>query len=102
MESRICRLFLKAVTATGILICSVNATRALAEEAQQKTEAEEKKQNAENRKINCENARKNLEQLNYGGHRLTQLPDGSYQRMDEKQKQAQVEKNKKAISEYCD
>jgi len=35
MESRICRLFLKAVTVTGILVSSVNAPAILAEEAEQ-------------------------------------------------------------------
>lgn len=35
MESRICRLFLKAVTVTGILVSSANAPAVLAEEAEQ-------------------------------------------------------------------
>ncbi|MEN8762787.1 MAG: hypothetical protein ABF290_10165, partial [Thiogranum sp.] len=35
MESRICRLFLKAVTVTGILVSSVNAPAILAEQAEQ-------------------------------------------------------------------
>jgi hypothetical protein len=69
---------------------------------QQKAEAEEKKQAMENRKINCANARKNLEQLSYGGHRLMHMPDGSYQRLDEEQKQALVKKNQDAVKEFCD
>jgi hypothetical protein len=71
-------------------------------EKQRKMEAAQKQQDAENRKINCENARKNIERLNYGGNRLMHMPDGSYQRLDEKQKQEQLEKNQKAIKEFCD
>ncbi len=74
----------------------------LAEESKQKAEAEQKQQNAKNRKINCENARKNIERLNYGGNRLAEMPDGSYERLDEKKKQAAIAKNKKAIKEFCD
>jgi len=74
----------------------------LATEAEQKAEAEKQQQNAENRKINCANARKNLEQLSYGGNRLVHMPDGSYQRMDEKQKQAEIKKNQDAVKEFCD
>ena len=71
-------------------------------EKQRKTETAQKQQEAENRKINCENARKNIERLDYGGNRLVHMPDGSYQRLDEKQKQEQIEKNQKAIKEFCD
>ena len=71
-------------------------------EQQHKAEADEKKQVAENRKINCANARKNLEQLGYGGHRLMHMPDGSYQRLDEEQKQALIKKNQDAVKEFCD
>jgi hypothetical protein len=71
-------------------------------EKARKTEAAQKQQEADNRKINCANARRNLERLNYGGNRLTHMPDGSYQRLDEKQKQEQVEKNQQAIKEFCD
>lgn len=74
----------------------------LAEEAEQKAAAEQEKQDAENRKINCANAKSNIEKLNQGGHRLTQMPDGSYQRLTEKQKQAEIKKNKDAIKEFCD
>ena len=74
----------------------------LATEAEQKAETEQKKQDAENRKINCTNAKNNLEQLNMGGHRLTRMPDGSYERLEEKQKQALISKNEKAIKEFCD
>lgn len=72
------------------------------EQNKRKTEAAKKQQQAANRKINCDNARKNIEQLNYGGNRMIKMPDGSYQRLDEKQKQAQLEKNRKAIEEFCD
>lgn len=74
----------------------------LAEEAKQKSEAEQKEQNAENRKINCTNARNNLEQLHLGGHRLTRMPDGSYKRLEVKQKLALIKKNEQAIKDYCD
>jgi hypothetical protein len=73
-----------------------------AADQQRKAEAAQKQQDAENRKINCANARKNIEQLNYGGNRLVHMPDGSYQRLDEQHKQAQIEKNRKAIKEFCD
>jgi hypothetical protein len=71
-------------------------------EQQRKAETAQKQQEAANRKTNCENARKNIERLNYGGNRLMHMPDGSYQRLDEKQKQEQLEKNRKAIKEFCD
>jgi len=74
----------------------------LATEAEQQAESEQKKQDAENRKINCTNAKNNLEQLHMGGHRLTRMPDGSYERLEEKQKQALISKNEKAIKEFCD
>jgi len=74
----------------------------LATEAEQKAETEQKKQDAENRKINCTNAKNNLEQLHMGGHRLTRMPDGSYERLEEKQQQALISKNEKAIKEFCD
>jgi len=74
----------------------------LAEEAEQKAAVEQKKQDAENRKINCANAKSNIEQLRQGGHRLTRMPDGSYERMDEKQKQAEIAKNKQAIKDFFD
>ena len=44
----------------------------------------------------------NIERLNYGGNRMVHMPDGSYQRLDEKQKQEQLEKNRKAVEEFCD
>lgn len=74
----------------------------LAQEAEQKAKEAQKEQDAENRKINCQNAKNNLEQLNLGGHRLTQLPDGSYERLDEKQKQAEIKKNQQAVKDFCD
>jgi hypothetical protein len=68
---------------------------------QQEAKTAQEKQNEEYRKINCENAKYNIEQLNLGGHRLTRMSDGSYQRLDEEQKQAAIAKNEKAIEEYC-
>lgn len=65
-------------------------------------EAAAKKQNAEIRKQNCATARKNLTQLGYGGNRLAQMPDGSYQRLDEAEKQKMIKKNEDAIKEFCD
>lgn len=73
-----------------------------AAEQQGKDEAARKQQVAANRKLNCENARKNIEQLNYGGNRLMRAPDGTYQRLDEQQRQQQIEKNQQAITEFCD
>jgi Domain of unknown function (DUF4124) len=72
------------------------------EQNQRKAEAEKQKQAAANRKMNCEIANRNIEQLNSGGNRLIKMPDGSYQRLDEKTRQAQIEKNQKAIKEFCD
>ena len=72
---------------------------------QQKAAKEEtaaKKQNAEIRKQNCENARNNITQLNYGGHRLAEMPDGSYERFSEEKKQEMIKKNEDAIKEFCD
>ena len=72
---------------------------------QQKAAKEEtaaKKQNATIRKQNCENARSNMTQLDYGGHRLARMPDGSYERLTEEQKQEMIKKNQDAIKEFCD
>jgi hypothetical protein len=74
----------------------------LAEQADQKAEAEKLKQEADNRKINCANARQNLDNLNLGGHRLSQLPDGSYERLSEEKRQELITKNKQAIEDFCD
>ncbi|MFQ5645012.1 MAG: DUF4124 domain-containing protein [Thiogranum sp.] len=73
-------------------------------EARETAEAEAaaKKQNAEIRKQNCANARKNITQLGYGGNRLAQMPDGSYKRLDEAEKQKMIKKNEDAIKEFCD
>lgn len=67
-----------------------------------KTEAAAKKQNAAIRKQNCENARNNITQLGYGGNRLVHMPDGSYARLSEKEKQEKIKKNKDAIKKFCD
>ena len=67
-----------------------------------KEEAAAKKQNAAIRKQNCENARSNMTQLDYGGHRLARMPDGSYERLTEEQKQEMIKKNQDAIKEFCD
>ena len=73
-----------------------------AAEAEQKAEAEKKKQNAENRRINCENARRNLVELNKGGARLTRMPDGNYERLDQGKQEELVRKNQQAVEEFCD
>jgi len=67
-----------------------------------KEEAAAKTQNAAIRKQNCENARSNVNQLHYGGHRLAEMPDGSYERLTEEQKQEMIKKNQDAIKEFCD
>jgi len=67
-----------------------------------KTDAAAKKQDVKIRKQNCENARDNITKLGYGGNRLTQLPDGSYERLSEEKKQAQIKKNQDAVKEFCD
>lgn len=74
------------------------------EEQQQdaRAEAELNKKNAAVRKQNCANARANITQLGYGGHRLAAMPDGSYERFTEAEKQAMIKKNQKAVEEYCD
>lgn len=69
---------------------------------EQQAKAEEEKQNEENRKINCQNAKKNIGELNRGGHRLMHMPDGSYRRFTEEERQAEIAKNKKAIDEFCE
>jgi hypothetical protein len=74
------------------------------QEAEHKLEAEtaRKQQDIAQRKANCEHARKNMERLeNYGGNRLVQMPDGSYQRLDEERRQSMIEENRKAVKEYC-
>lgn len=68
---------------------------------QKEAEAAEDKKQAEFARTNCENAKKNIEQLNLGGHRLAQMPDGSYKRFSEEEKQAAIAKNKQAIDEFC-
>jgi len=72
-------------------------------EENQKQEAEnaKKKQDAAQRKQNCVNARTNLGRLNLGGNRLMRMPDGSYQRLDATQRQAEIKTNQDAIDKYC-
>jgi len=74
----------------------------LEDQAEAESEAAAKQQNAEIRKQNCANAHKNITQLGYGGNRLAQMPDGSYQRLTEKDKQKMIKKNEDAIKEFCD
>jgi len=92
---------------------SVPATRSLqqqlkaldkrhATEQKQATERKQKQQAAKDRRINCTRARNNLKRLSYGGNRLIHLPDGSYQRLDEKQKQDLLRKNRNAVKKFCD
>ena len=61
----------------------------------------EEQRKEENRKINCKNAKKNIERLTEGGHRLARMPDGSYRRFTEEERQAEIAKNRKAVSENC-
>lgn len=68
----------------------------------QEAEAARNKQDAEQRRHNCQNARSNVEQLSYGGNRMVRLPDGSYERLDEPRRQAELEKYRKAVEEFCD
>jgi hypothetical protein len=74
------------------------------QEAQKKSQAKEdkKRQQAADRKTNCEHARKNLERLSNMGNRRVRMPDGSYQRLDDQKKQALIDKNRKAIKDFCD
>jgi hypothetical protein len=69
---------------------------------QQQAEAAAQQQRAANRKANCASARSNIEQLNYGGNRMMKMPDGSYQRLDENTRQAQLKKNREAVEKFCD
>ena len=76
------------------------------EEQQQKqreldAEAAAEKQKAETIKKNCEITRKNLAGLQMGGHRLTRLPDGSYTRLTEEQRQSRIAEAERHIKEYC-
>ncbi len=76
------------------------------EEQQQKqreleAEAASEKQKAETEKKNCEIARKNLAGLQMGGHRLTRMPDGSYTRLTEEERQSRIADAEKHIKEYC-
>jgi len=65
-------------------------------------EAELEKKNAGIRKQNCANARANITRLGYGGNRLAAMPDGSYKRLTEAEKQQQLKKNQEAVKEFCD
>lgn len=65
-------------------------------------ESDKKQQEAAQRKRNCENARKNIERLNNMSNRRVLMPDGTYQRLDDKQKQQMMDTNRQAIKDFCD
>jgi hypothetical protein len=79
--------------------------KALEEQQQKQTEKEAEaataKQEAETIKKNCEIAKKNLAGLQLGGHRLTRLPDGSYTRLNEEERQSRIAEAEKNIKQYC-
>ncbi len=68
---------------------------------EEKAKAQAQREEAERRQINCENARNNLQRLSSGGNRMVQMPDGSYQRLDQDLKQKQLETNRKAVKTFC-
>mgnify|MGYP001061073417 CR=1 FL=1 len=70
--------------------------RELAERKQQ--EEEKKRELAE---TNCRNAKSNLENLTVATQRLLKMPDGSYQRLTEEQRQEKLQEARKTIDEYC-
>lgn len=72
------------------------------EERKREADATRKQKDAAQRKANCEHARKNIERLeNYGGNRMVQMPDGTYQRLDEERRKTLMEENRKAVKDYC-
>ena len=70
--------------------------KALAEEKRQKEERE-RQLNEEN----CRKARSNLDNLTALSRRLLKMPDGSYQRLTEEQRQQKMEEARKMIEKYC-
>lgn len=74
----------------------------IAEQKAAKAAAKKAKENEKLRKQNCESARKNIAELNRGGHRLTEMPDGEFERLSEEERQSLLRKNQNAEKAYCD
>ena len=67
--------------------------------------AEERRRREEEQRIrqqNCANARTNLERLGRTGRRLVRLPDGSYTRLTEEERQERMRKAQEIIQENCE
>lgn len=69
---------------------------------ERQTEYAKKEEIAKIREENCRVARSNLVILNQGGHRLTQMPDGTYKRLLPEEKEAMIAETKKQIEQNCD
>lgn len=50
---------------------------------------------------NCRNAKDNLENLITASRRLVQMPDGSYVRLTEQERQQRMDEARKHIDEFC-
>ena len=53
------------------------------------------------RQANCATARDNLRKLEGLGNRLVRMPDGSYVRLTEEERQARMAEARKQIGEFC-
>ncbi len=61
----------------------------------------EDKERATQLKRNCDNARKTVQLLERGGNRRYRMPDGTVQRLDEKETGRRIDESKKYLKENC-
>jgi hypothetical protein len=70
-----------------------------------KSEAKQERREQEKREkiaaANCVTARANLENLEAAAGRLIRLPDGSYTRLTEEERQQRLDEARKATDDYC-
>lgn len=72
-----------------------------AEEQEQAAAAQQEREKAAQIEQNCKNARESIKNLELGGNRLYRMPDGTFKRFDEAEKQRRINKSKKYIAENC-
>ncbi|TCK17615.1 uncharacterized protein DUF4124 [Thiogranum longum] len=63
--------------------------------------ANQEKERAAQLKQNCDNARKTVQLLERGGNRRYRMPDGSVQRLDEKETRRRIDESKKYLKDNC-
>jgi hypothetical protein len=62
----------------------------------------EQEERARVRRANCETARANLASLEAAAGRLVRLPDGSYARLEEEDRQQRMDEARRVVADECD